>query len=199
MYSEPSASACQHPPSPPTPIPCIQPGRHPASQAGAQLQPRIRWQMGLGFPRRCVPGDQEQSRDIQCSPSNVLYCGSLTCVQSLWSFRGSGFGSGWSAVHHVHSALVSLPILLPLLQGLDEELLLLHPDQTSLQRESKWRSSDSWGTDRRESSKKGPLRDTVSFWGILTARGHRQGVLICSDSTWRDLEGVTLVTRKKRR
>jgi hypothetical protein len=36
----------------------------------------------------------------------------------------------------MHSALFSLLIRLPLLQRFDKELLLLHPDQTSLQRQS---------------------------------------------------------------
>lgn len=68
----------------------------------------------------------------------------------------------------MHSALLSLPIRLTLLQGLNKELLLLHTDQTSLQRQRGEVQTPSAQTEEGE-QRGGSLRVVPSLWNVLAS------------------------------
>lgn len=70
----------------------------------------------------------------------------------------------------MHSALLSLPIRLTLLQGLNKELLLLHTDQTSLQRQSGEVQTPSAQKEEGE-QRGGSLRVVPSLWNVLASGG----------------------------
>ena len=72
------------------------------------------------------PG-QPRGMEQPASPS------SLTCVQGLWPPRRRGPSGGGPAIYHMHTAALSFLGCQPLLQGFNEEFLLLHTDQASLQ------------------------------------------------------------------
>lgn len=70
----------------------------------------------------------------------------------------------------MHSALLSLPIRLTLLQGLNKELLLLHTDQTSLQRQSGEVQTPSAQKEEGE-QRGGSPRVVPSLWNVLASGG----------------------------
>lgn len=113
--------------------PCAVTAEPPPTSPALQHPHHSLWSMRAGLKLGLRPDLQ---KGCLGSPGGQLGLGSpssLTCVQGLWSPQRRGSWGGWPAIHHMHTALLSLLGRQPLLQGFNEELLLLHTDQASLQ------------------------------------------------------------------
>lgn len=120
-------------PRPASLSPMCSDSKAPPTSPALQHPHHSMWSMRAGLKLSLRPGLQ---KGCLASPGGQLGLGSpssLTCVQGLWSPQRRGPWGGWPAIYHMHTALLSLLGRQPLLQGLNEELLLLHTDQASLQ------------------------------------------------------------------